>query len=199
MKWFLLFAFFFVILLVLLFSFGRDFGSSSASPAPVVQPTTITSTPTWSPTIEPLPVVDTRSRDIYYFLNMAIEDMERSTKFNMLEHINGASYQVVYVGLEPNNDTPTTLQVDVRCECANNADCCSSTHTFVVIMEAMDGTTYESPIITAVPTSVRNLSVSTFEHTVSQHGMTVPWIDVVSFLQGNLDGYRLWYEVTPVP
>ena len=65
---------------------------------------------------------------------MAIESMEMSTKFTMLEHLYGASYQVVDVGLQPENGVPTTLQIDVRCECARNAECCSSLHTFVVMI-----------------------------------------------------------------
>jgi hypothetical protein len=141
--------------------------------------------------------VDTISRDIYYYLNMAIEDMERSTKFNQLEHINGAIYQVVYVGFQQENGVPTTLQVDTRCECGGEPQCCSPTHTFIITMQAMDDVTYEPLIMNVVPTSVRTLQVSTFDHATWTGGKTVPWPDVVSFLQGNLDGFRLWFEVTP--
>ena len=183
-----------LILLAVLF-FGRT-PASNASPA--AQPAS-TSTPMSISTLAPPATVDTVSRDIYYYLNMAIEDMERSTKFNQLEHINGASYQVVYVGFQHENGVPVTLQVQTRCECAGNGDCCSPTHTFVITMQAMDEATYEPLILERVPLTVRNLEVLTFDHTIPAGGALVPWLDVVSFLQGTLDGFRLWFEVTPVP
>jgi hypothetical protein len=197
MKWFLLFVFISIILLVLLFSFGRDLGSSGASAAPTAQPT---GAPTWTPTSSGSPPTgNVGSPNIYYYLNMAIEDMERSTKFTQLEHINGASYQVVYAGFQQVNGVSAIFQINTRCECAGNAQCCSSLHTFVITMEAMDDVNYESLILGEVPQSVSDLKVVTFDHTAQKDGMTVPWLQVVSFLQGNLDGFRLWSEVTPVP
>ena len=197
MKWFLLAVFIAISLLVLLFSFGRDFGSGSASPAPTAQPTTIptgTSIGNGSPSL-----TNVGSPDLYYYLNMAIEDMERSTKYNMLEHIDGASYQVVYAGFQQENGVPVTLQVNTRCECANNATCCSDVHTFVITMQALDDTNYQGLILGLVPSSVTWMEVQYYEHANKLSTMSVPWGEVMRFLQDNLDGFRLWSEVTPVP
>ena len=197
MKWFLLAVFISIILLVLLFSFGRDFGSGSASSAPTAQPT---GTPTAIPNgSRSSPTTDIGSPNIYYYLNMAIEDMERSTKFNMLEHINGASYQVVYAGFQQENGVSIVLQVNTRCECANNAVCCSPTHTFVITMQAMDDANYQDSILSQVPSSVTKMEVQCLDHANSSVGMSVPWAEVLRFLQDNLDGFQLWSMVTPVP
>jgi hypothetical protein len=179
-------------LLFLFLNFGRDLQPTGASPASTAQPT-----------IGPFPTIDARARSVYHDLNMAIEDMERSTKFTMLEHISGASYQVVYAGFQPGNDGSETFQVDVRCECAGNASCCSTLHTFVITMEAMDGQ-YQDAIVAHVPATVTDMEVRCFDHTSMTGGMTAPWQDVVAFLQSDpqgsgLDGFGLWYEVTPIP
>lgn len=179
------FLLFFIILMAVLF-FGRPI-TSSASQAPAAQATSSGSPPT----------ADIASPDIYYYINMAIEDMERSTKFNMLEHINGSSYQVVYAGFKQENGVPTIFQLKVRCECAENAPCCNPMHTFVVTMQAMDDAYYEPLILSGVPSSVMNLEVQCFDHTIFSGRMTVPWQKVVRFLQDDLDGFRLWAEVTP--
>ena len=194
MKLFLLGVFGAFTLLVLFFNFGTDFKNGGASAAVT----------TAQPPSGPLPTVDPRVRSIFYYLNMSIEDMERSTKFNMLEHINGASYQVVYVGFQPENGIPTTLQVNTRCECAGNAQCCSPLHTLMITMQAMDDGIYEPLILSEVPSSVTEMEVQCFDHTNFSGSMTMPWSDVITFLQSDLeghgmDGYRLWYEVTPEP
>lgn len=192
MKWVILF---FIIVLVIVL-FGGRLDNSGASPTPTIS---ATSAPTGTATTGPPPTVDTASPNIFYFLNMAIEDMERSTKFNQLEHINGASYQVVYVGFRPENGVPAILQVNARCECANNAQCCSPTHTFVITMQAMDDVYYEPLILNQVPSTVTKMEVQCFDHASPSGTMSVPWADVLTFLQGNLDGFQLWYKVTPVP
>jgi hypothetical protein len=130
---------------------------------------------------------------------MAIENMERSTKFSQLEHINGASYQVVYAGFQQENGIPITFQVNTRCECAGNGPCCNAIHTFVITMQALDDVNYKSSILAEVPSSVRDLEVQTFNHANSDDWMIVPWSEVVRFLQGEMDGFQLWSEVTPVP
>jgi len=190
MKLFLLGLFGAFTMLFLFRIFGMDIQPTSASAASTPQPTS-----------GPLPTVDTRVRSIYYDLNMAIEDMERSTKFSMLEHINGASYQVVYVGFQPEGGVPTTLQVNTRCECAGNAQCCNTMHTFVITMQAMDEVihsgNYSPAILNEIPSTLTEMEVQCFDHTNFLGKMTMPWSDVVSFFQGNLDAFRLWSEVTP--
>jgi hypothetical protein len=193
MKLFLLGVFGAFTMLFLFLTFGRDLQPTGASPAATASPIIVSNA-----------TVDPFSRQIYYDLNMSIEQMEMSTKFNMLEHIYGASYQVVYVELLPENGVPATLRVHVRCECARDAECCSSLHTFVVAMQAMDNENYEQSFLTAVPTTVSIMEVSTFNHTDPQGKMIVPWSDVKTFLESELenpgfDGVRLWYEVTPQP
>jgi hypothetical protein len=192
MKLFLLGVFGAFILLFLFFLFGSDFQPGSASQVSTAQPSS-----------EPIPVVDPRVHYIFSDLNNAIENMERSTKFHMLEHIGGASYQVVNVAFQSRNDGSQILQIDVRCECAGNASCCSTLHTFVITMEAMDNE-YQEAIIANVPVTVTDMEVRCFDHTNLTGGMTAPWSDVVTFLQTDLqgtglDGFRLWSEVTPAP
>lgn len=191
MKLFLLGVFGTFTLLVLFFNFGTDFKNRGASAA--------ATTP--QPTSGPISTVDTRARSLYYNLNMAIEDMERSTKFTMLEHINGASYQVVDVGFQPENGVPSTLQINTRCECAGNAECCNPMHTFVITMQAIDEVIHNpkyGPLDPSVmPTSLTEMEVQCFDHTNFSGKMTMPWSDVVSFFQGYLDAFQLWAEVTP--
>jgi hypothetical protein len=190
MKLFLLGVFGAFTLLALFFNFGTDFRNGSASAASTPQPTS-----------GPVPTVDTRVRTLYYYLNMAIENMEMSNKFTMLEHINGASYQVVYVGFQPENGAPTTLQINTRCECAGNAECCNPMHTFVITMQAMDevihNPTYGPLNTNVMPSSLTAMEVQCFDHTNFSGKMTMPWSDVVSFFQGSLDAFQLWSEVTP--
>ena len=127
--------------LLLLFSlFGSDFQPGNASQVSTAQPVS-----------EPTPTVDPWVHYIFSDLNNAIEDMERSTKFTTLEHISGASYQVVDVAFHPGNNGSQILQIDVRCECAGNASCCSTLHTFVITMEAMDNDPKQEAIIGNVP------------------------------------------------
>jgi hypothetical protein len=194
MKLFLLGVLGVFILLFLFFLFGSDFQPGSASQVSTAQPIS-----------GPTPTVDPRVHYIFSDLNNAIEDMERSTKFTTLEHISGASYQVVNVAFQPRNDGSQIFQIDVRCECAGNAACCSTLHTFVITMEAMDKDPYQELIIERVPTPpVTDIEIRCFDHTTLTGGMTAPWLDVVTFLRSDpqgtgLDGFRLWSEVTPAP
>jgi hypothetical protein len=194
LKWFPLLIF--ITLLVLFFAFGKPLESGSTSQA---QATVTTTATLWVPTSALSPTADTAMPNIFYNLNMSIEDMERLTKFNELEHINGASYQIVHVEFRPENGVPSIFQVDVRCECARNDQCCSSTQTFVVTMAAMDAVNYEQLLLNDVPASVRDLEVWCYDHASLDEVLSVPWVDVVSFLQDNLEGFKLWSKVTHVP
>jgi hypothetical protein len=71
-------------------------------------------------------------------------------------------------------------------------------------MEAMDNDPKQEAIIGNVPQTVSDMEVRCFDHTNLTGGMTAPWSDVVTFLRGDpqgadMDGFRLWSEVTPAP
>ena len=169
---------------------------------PAVPAVTETPTGTPTPTSPPLPTVDIVSPTIFSYLNRALEGLEDQTKFDRLEHITGASYQVVHVEF-PRNETDGSFvfRVDTRCECALNARCCSPTRTFVVTLMAVG--IYQTEIMGQVQSAglVSIMEVWIYDHADLTDVVVVPWADVQSFLTGNIDGYQLAARVgqTPFP
>lgn len=172
-----------VILLLLLNACGSPEGSTN------------TLTPTSMPNTEPVPTFDNVSPMIYDYLNRVLEnEIELSDKFQEVEHITGASYQVIDVSFPSNNDGTVVFHVSTRCECAANAQCCSSTRTFVMTLMAMDKSSSET-IISLVPQNAQTMEVWTYDHANQGNVMRVPWPEVIRFLHDEISGFQLASEV----
>ncbi len=164
-------------------------------------PTGGTVTPTWTPTLIFSPTEDTLSPAIFSELNMAIEGMVTSEPLNELEHIAGPSYQVVSVDVLPTDRIPTTLQISVRCECAENGQCCNTARTFAATIVTLRNI-YLSGNINEDKTpyaTLNILEVWCFDHATRTGVVSVPWTDVVRFFQHDIDGFELWANVTQTP
>jgi hypothetical protein len=141
------------------------------------------------------PTADVLSSLIFSELNREIESLETSTKFSQLEHIHGASYQVTGVSFPVRRDGTLIFHVQTRCECAENAQCCSPTHTLVVTMMVMDD--IQGTLVTQIPPTVTVLEVWCYDHANLTEVMSVPWGDVKNFFLGYIDGFQLESKVTP--
>jgi hypothetical protein len=163
--------------------------------------TSVTATPTWTPTLIFLPTEDTLSPSIFSQLNMAIEGMVTSEPLNELEHIAGPSYQVISVDVLPTDRIPSTLQISVRCECAENAQCCNTARTFAAAIVTLRNI-YQSGNLNLDKTpyaTLNILEVWCFDHANLTGVASVPWTSVVSFFQNDIDGFQLWASVTQTP
>ena len=163
-----------------------------------------TPTPTWTtmPTSPPLPTFDNVSPAVFDYLNQALEIVVNRTELDRLEHITGASYQVIHVEFPRNNgDGSLIFRIDTRCQCALNARCCSPTRTFAVSLMAIQ--VFESDIVSRVQLVglVNTLQVGAYDHTHLTDIFTVPWADLQSFYRGEINGYQLAAKVgqTPFP
>jgi hypothetical protein len=156
-----------------------------------------------TPTSPPNPTADAASSIIFNELNMAIETMEITNKNNQLVHINGLGYQVTGVAF-PQENNLLVFRVQTRCECAENGPCCNPIQTFAATMGAMDvNEAYQIDIIQRVQSvgAVNVMEVWCYDHATLTNKMSVPWPDVVSYLQdnANVSGFQLWAKVTPDP
>jgi hypothetical protein len=180
-----------IIPVILLFLLNACIGSGSSIG---------TITPTWTPTIVFPPTEDHISPVIFSELNMAIEGMVTAEPLNELEHIAGPSYQIVSVDLLPTDKIPTTLQVNVRCECAENGPCCNSTRTFVATVMTFRKIYLSGDIQKVHPyESLNILEVWCYDHANLTGVVSVPWADLADFFQGNIDGFQLWSDVIQTP
>jgi hypothetical protein len=163
--------------------------------------TVVTATPTWTPTLIFLPTEDTLSPAIFSQLNLAIEGLVTSEPVNELEHIAGPSYQVIGVDVLPTDRIPSTLQISVRCECAENGQCCNTARTFAATIVTLRNI-YLSGNLKQEETpyaTLNILEVQCFDHANLTGVASVPWTDVVAFFQNEIDGFQLWASVTQTP
>jgi len=105
-----------------------------------------------------------------------------------------ARYQVVDASFPTNADgTPNTFRIDVRCECASAASCCTLERTFVVVTDAMK--VDAAKIARQVPNTVTSLQVACFDH-VTQIGMMIAsWDDMVAYFTSSINGFQLGARV----
>ena len=146
---------------------------------------------------------DTQSSNIFNYLNKALEDdIEFADKFDEVEHITGASYQVTHVAFLQDAENPRNaiFHVEIRCECATNGQCCSPTRTFVITLMALNDPNYQGSIRSEVQqvSIVEDMEVWTFDHAVLTDEMSVPWADVENFLQGTINGFQLAAKVVRI-
>lgn len=181
-----------VILLVLLNACG---GNGTATSQNVI---VSTSSPTTTSTPDP------RSSQMFEYLNLSIEEQETADKYNQLEHITGASYQITNVDLPPDTNMSPIFRIDVRCECTVNARCCSPTRTFVVTVKAIENRNFRDQILYITDSMTINiLEVWISDHADLTYVISAPWQDVKNFIYASPDsigdGFLLASKVTAVP
>jgi len=105
-----------------------------------------------------------------------------------------ARYQVVDASFPPGVDgKSTTFRIDVRCECASAAACCTVERTFIAVTAAMK--TGAEKIARQVPNSVDSLQVACFDHATQTGMMVASWQDMVSYFTGAINGFQLGARV----
>lgn len=105
-----------------------------------------------------------------------------------------ARYQVVDASFPTDADgKPNTFRVDVRCECASAASCCTLERTFVVVTGAMRGDVEK--IARQVPGTVTSLQVVCFDHATQTGMMIAGWNDMVAYFTGLINGFQLGARV----
>ena len=105
-----------------------------------------------------------------------------------------ARYQVVDASFPPGMDGQlTTFRIDVRCECAAIASCCTLERTFVVVTTAMKAGAEK--IARQVPNSVTSLQVACFDHATQTGMMVSSWPDMVAYFTGGINGFQLGARV----
>lgn len=105
-----------------------------------------------------------------------------------------ARYQVVDASFPLGMDgRPNTFRIDVRCECASAASCCTLERTFIVVTAAMR--VGAEKIARQVPTSVVSLQVVCFDHSTQTGMMIASWNDMVSYFTGLINGFQLGARV----
>ena len=140
----------------------------------------------WTPTVTPTP--DPNEAKIVEWLNAELLNADP------LEQTLDARYQVVDVSFPVSPvSLSTVFRVDVRCECATNANCCVPERMFVVIVEAMKKRAEK--IIEQVPAGVSEMRVVCFEHTTHVGVISGWWLDVKGYLLDQINGYQLGARV----
>jgi len=105
-----------------------------------------------------------------------------------------ARYQVVDASFPTNADgTPNTFRIDVRCECASAASCCTLERTFVVVTDAMK--VDAAKIARQAPNTVTSLQVACFDHATQTGMMIASWDDMVAYFTSSINGFQLGARV----
>jgi hypothetical protein len=134
---------------------------------------------------------------IMYYLNLPPSD-EFVVRLDDLEDTIGAGWKFLNVEFPPDkNNLMSVFQVDVRCQCAGNGQCCSRERGFIFTVLKMKP--YISSINQYVPLTVKYMNVVTYNHENQFQGMSADWEDVKNFLTSSMNGSSFGFQVTPVP
>jgi len=178
-----------IVVPVVLFVFLSACGNEGLTEPQLIQTLTARA---WTPTITLTPPVR-NGLNIVNLLNSPLPEDGTLKKMYELEETIGARYQVVDAIFTENN---TVFRVNVFCQCATKARCCSPERIFVILMRKMDF--YRDRILVEVPGTVREINVHCMDHGSQLGVMAASWPDVREFLYGNLNGYqfgsRVWQE-----
>jgi hypothetical protein len=144
-----------------------------------------------------IPTATPDSNTMVIYLNSQPTE-EFTVRLGQLEDTMGASYKFLNVEFLPTEGTKTIFQVDVGCHCARNGRCCSRQRGFVYTMLKMKP--YANYFGTAVPSTIMYMNVVTFDDERPLPGISVDWVNVLSFLQtSGMDGNRFGFQITAAP
>ena len=141
----------------------------------------------WTPTITHTP--DPNESKIVEWLN------EGLSAADPLEKTLDANYQIqdVWFPIASSNSSYTVFQVDMRCQCAINTQCCIPERMFVVTMYAMKNRA--DKIIEQVPGNISEVKVVCINNGSRIAVMAASWIDVRGYLVDQINGYQLGSRV----
>lgn len=140
----------------------------------------------WTPTITHTP--DPNESKIVEWLNEGLSGADP------LEKILDASYQIQDVWFPiTSSNSYTIFQVDIRCQCATNTQCCVPERMFVVTMYAMKNRA--DKIIEQVPGNINEIKVVCINNGSRIAVMAASWTDVKGYLLDQINGYQLGSRV----
>jgi hypothetical protein len=182
---------------IILFIFLNACGSPT-TPIPLGVGTAVGQTQTaamWTATITP---TSTNVPDELRIVNWLNEEPVKdpylfSTRLDQLEETIGASYKFLNVEFIVENGVTTIFEVDVRCECAIETQCCTAERMFVVTMNEMY--LHSREIIAQVPLTVNRMRVVTFDHTRPLGAISVDWVEIRKFMDGTTNGLQFGFNV----
>ncbi|MBI5935194.1 MAG: hypothetical protein HY867_15950 [Chloroflexi bacterium] len=111
-----------------------------------------------------------------------------------------ANYQMLDVHFTPSADGLTmTLTIDARCECANNANCCSLQRTFVVVVNAMKAV--QGKIRAYIPINMGKVRLSCRDHSRDLGVAEATWADMNGYFSEAITGSQFGNRVlfSPAP
>lgn len=111
-----------------------------------------------------------------------------------------ANYQILDAHFSPSLDGLTmTLTIEARCECANNANCCSLQRTFVVAINAMKAV--QGKIRGYIPINLGKARITCRDHSRDLGAAEVNWADMDNYftdaITGSQFGNRVTFITTP--
>jgi len=176
-----------ILLFLLLNACGGTFSSISPDTGTAVAKTQTAAI--WTPTIVPTHAPSE---------SKIVEWINASLNADSLEQTLDAKYEVVNASFpQPTGGSITLFRIDVRCECANNSQCCTPQRTFVVTMNAMQQS--GKKIVEEAPSTVAQVKVVCFDHLTAVGAMNADWSNVKAYLLGNIDGFQFGARTTPGP
>lgn len=109
-----------------------------------------------------------------------------------------ARFQILDVHFTPSADALTmTLNIDARCECANNANCCSLQRTFVIVTNAMKAV--HGKIKGYIPMNMGKVRISCRDHSRDLGVAEANWADMDSYFSDAITGSQFGNRVTFFP
>jgi hypothetical protein len=179
---------FLLLIPVVLFIFLNACGNTPEEISPAAG-TAVAQTQTatmWTPTITHTP--DPNESRIVEWLN------EGLSAADPLEKTLDASYQIQDVWFPiTSSNSYTTFQVDIRCQCATNMQCCIPERMFVVTMSAMKN--QADKINEQVPVNINEIKVVCINNGSRIAVMAASWTDVKGYLLDQINGYQLGSRV----
>ena len=161
-------------------------GLPTASPAEM----TLAALPTQPPDT-PIPIPPEKA--IVMLTNDALDRLA-----DPLSQTVDANYQALDVHFAPSADGLTmTLNIDARCECANNANCCSLQRTFVVVTNAMK--TVHGKIKAYIPINMGKVRMACRDHSRDLGVAEANWTDMDNYFSEAITGSQFGNRVTFFP
>jgi hypothetical protein len=110
-----------------------------------------------------------------------------------------AKYQVLDVRFYKDmNDKIIYLQIDARCECINNGNCCTPERTFVVISNAMREVGKD--VVNKMPDTITNIQIFCKNRDGLLIGtVDVQWEDMKGYVLGTVIGSQLGNRARVLP
>ena len=152
----------------------------------------------WTPTPTVPPTSTPNVPTILSLLNNQPTD-PFTVRLGQLENAISVRYEVGNVEFLPAQGETTIFQVDIRCQCARNEQCCSREQGFLYALWKMQP--YAIYLSTEVPQTVKYLNVVTYVQSAPLPPVSADWINVKNFLnvQAPVDGNQFGAQVTVAP